>query len=164
MVFSFGVIELTAAHGLEFSKLALTDSELNWLQATCSYFKPEYLEYLRGYRFKPDQVKVTFCPLTDDPNEDKGHVEIETTGPWVETIMWDVPLMACLSELYFRMVDYDWDYVGQTGEHLLQFSSGLIVICLAQKLHTPKGRHYLKPAALSANSVPEGEDRIIFRI
>lgn len=105
----------TAAHILEFSKVALTDSELEWLQVTCPYLKPEYLEYLRRYKFKPEQVEVTFVPLTDDPNEDKGHVEIVAIGPWVETILWEVPLMACLSELYFRMVDSDWDYSGQAG-------------------------------------------------
>jgi len=30
--------------------------------------------------------------------------------------MWEVPLMACLSELYFTVVNTDWDYAGQPGE------------------------------------------------
>ena len=29
--------------------------------------------------------------------------------------MWEVPLMACLSETYFQVDMIDWDYTGQEG-------------------------------------------------
>ena len=44
-------------------------------------------------------------------------------GLWVETILWEVPLMACLSELYFAVVNTDWDYEGQPGDSPVQTTS-----------------------------------------
>ena len=53
------------------------------------------------------------------PGDDqKGRLEISATGSWVETILWEVPLMACLSEIYFRTADRDWNYEGQEGEYI----------------------------------------------
>lgn len=76
------------------------------MKKTCPYLKPDYLDYLKQYRYKPEQVEVKFIPLSDDP--DKGRIEIIANGLWVETILWEVPLMACLSEIYFKVVDTDW--------------------------------------------------------
>jgi nicotinate phosphoribosyltransferase len=93
--------------------MAATEAELQWLKQTCPYFKPYYLEYLSTYKFKPEQVHISFNPVSDDG--EFGHVDIEAVGPWVETIMWEVPLMACLSEIYFCFVTKDWTYEGQAG-------------------------------------------------
>lgn len=59
-------------------------------------------------------MHVKFIPLSDQEKE-LGNLEISATGPWVETILWEVPLMACLSEIYFRTADRDWTYDGQEG-------------------------------------------------
>jgi nicotinate phosphoribosyltransferase len=93
--------------------MSLTDDELQWLRTTCPFFKPNYLEYLSNYRFKPDQVQITFTPISVDG--EYGDLEIIATGLWVETIFWEVHLMACLSEIFFRTVDTDWSYEGQAG-------------------------------------------------
>ena len=98
----------------EFAKLSLSPDERSWLERTCPYLNKGYLDYLQSYRFKPDQVTITFEPLPEDA--DRGQIGIVVDGLWVETIMWEVPLMACLSELYFAVVNTDWDYQGQSGE------------------------------------------------
>jgi nicotinate phosphoribosyltransferase len=77
------------------------------------YFKDDYIAYLSNYRFKPDQVHIEFTPSPEHPS--KGDIDILISGPWHETILWEVPLMACLSEVYFRVVDTDWNYEGQAG-------------------------------------------------
>ena len=105
----------------EFAKLALSSDERSWLERTCPYLKQGYLDYLQSYRFRPEQVTITFTPLPEDP--DRGHIGIVADGLWVETIMWEVPLMACLSELYFTVVNTDWDYKGQTSESPVQATS-----------------------------------------
>lgn len=94
-----------------FAFLALTNEERQWLAATCPFLEPAYLDYLADYRFKPEQVDIVFEPEGADPMW--GQIRITITGPWIETIMWEVPLMACLSETYFQTVDKDWDYEGQ---------------------------------------------------
>lgn len=103
-------------HYIEFSSLSITDTELEWLKKTCPYFKPQYLDYLSKYKFKPEQIHIEFVPVSDDGYY--GHVDIEATGLWVETIMWEVPLMACLSEIYFCSVSTDWTLEGQDGRRI----------------------------------------------
>lgn len=96
-----------------FTDLALTPSEREWLESKCSWFSESYLDYLSSFRFKPDQVSITFIPSSEGALT--GQVEIEATGPWVEAILWEVPLMATLSETYFRIDNIDWNYDGQLG-------------------------------------------------
>lgn len=105
----------------DFSELQVTESELLWLKRKCPYFKPNYLDYLSAFRFKPEQVSVNFIEKLDNPKY--GRLEIMATGPWVETIFWEVPLMACLSETYFCTVDTDWNFDGQESMHCLYMRS-----------------------------------------
>lgn len=98
----------------DFATLSLTKEERKSLEEQCPYFQAQYLDYLQKYRFKPEQVKVNFIPVLD-AGKGWGNVEIEVVGLWAEAIMWEVPLMACLSETYFRTDDVDWDYEGQAG-------------------------------------------------
>ena len=112
------------AFAAEFHNVVLTPEERVWLEKNCAYFKPDYLDYLQAYRFKPDQLHLEFAPIPDDVEKNaqgdpsaRGHVHIDAVGPWEETILWEVPLMACLSETYFTTTDTDWDYEGQEGMH-----------------------------------------------
>lgn len=73
----------------EFGGMALTTSERKWLEQTCPFFTTAYLEYLSSFRFKTEQVSITFVPLSD--GSQYGDVAIEATGPWVETILWEIP-------------------------------------------------------------------------
>ncbi|EOZ4934087.1 MULTISPECIES: nicotinate phosphoribosyltransferase [Enterobacter cloacae complex] len=72
--------------------LALTDDEYQWLSGL-PFFKADYLNWLREFRYKPEQVTVT---------NDNGKLVIRLTGPWREVIMWEVPLLAVISELAHR--------------------------------------------------------------
>jgi nicotinate phosphoribosyltransferase len=103
----------------DFATIALSEDERLWLEKTCPYFTKEYLCYLSAYRFRPEQVKVKYNPVTEDNL--KGKLEIDIIGPWVETILWEVPLMACLSEVYFQTTSPDWTYDGQDGDKTHQY-------------------------------------------
>ncbi|KAJ7726058.1 nicotinate phosphoribosyltransferase [Mycena maculata] len=108
---AFDLFQETVDH---FGDLKLTESEHSWLAETCPYFTEEYLSYLRDYRFKPtEQVRIKFVPAS--PDGTTGLVEIDTFGSWADTIFWEVPLMATLSEVYFTSVVTDWSYDGQQG-------------------------------------------------
>jgi nicotinate phosphoribosyltransferase len=85
-----------------------------WLRDTCPCFTPEYLDYLSNYRFKPEQVSIQFIPTSDCGELGKAHIDMK--GLWIEAILWEVPLMACISEIYYSTVVTDWNYDGQDGQ------------------------------------------------
>ncbi|WP_318387821.1 nicotinate phosphoribosyltransferase [Enterobacter sp.] len=72
--------------------LRLQDDEFQWLSGL-PFFKADYLNWLRDFRYDPAQVVVT---------NDNGKLNIRLTGPWREVIMWEVPLLAVISELVHR--------------------------------------------------------------
>lgn len=80
--------------------VGLTEAEYTYLKGL-RFFKPAYLEYLRNYRFDPNEVKVGLVSRTDD-------LSLSISGPWHRTILWEVPLMAMISELYFAEVNTSW--------------------------------------------------------
>jgi len=90
--------------------LKLAQYERNYLQDACPFFKRNYLEYLQNYQFKPDQVSL----IWDSSKElNLQNLRMPIAGPWHETILWEVPLMAAISETYFLTVDKKWNYFGQ---------------------------------------------------
>jgi len=82
-----------------FETLALSDTEARELKNKCgSYLDPTYITYLKGYRFDPSQVGIV---------QDGKELKVQITGPWHETILWEVPLMATISELYYELIGND---------------------------------------------------------
>lgn len=131
-----------------FRDLRLTTEEKNWLANTCPYFSEGYLEYLSKFQFDPAQISIKFMPLSDDGEE--GRIEIEASGLWRESILWEVPVMACLSELYFRVGATDWSYEGQKGEHHALHSSSWTELA-SQRVRLQRHRHCCKQNVPSAN-------------
>ncbi|KAF8504186.1 Quinolinate phosphoribosyl transferase [Hysterangium stoloniferum] len=93
------------------SVITLTACERQFLEGACPFFTTNYLNYLSKYRFKPEQVSITF--VESEETSGMGILEMEAQGLWVETILWEIPLMSLLSEAYFQYVDEDWSYDGQ---------------------------------------------------
>lgn len=108
--------------------IQLSVEEEDYLRQTCDYLGEPYLEYLKGFRFRPEeQVKLSFHPSSDTgSDEDVGEINLTTEGLWLETILYEIPLLALISEAYFKFIDRDWDYQGQIaaacrkGEQLCQ--------------------------------------------
>jgi nicotinate phosphoribosyltransferase len=88
-----------------FKDLKLTLDEYAWLKDRCPYMKPWYYDYLLNYRYQPEEVEVS---LSDDNN-----LVIDIDGKWCETVLWEVKLMAVISQLYFQMIDHNWNMDGQ---------------------------------------------------
>ncbi|EJD49000.1 nicotinate phosphoribosyltransferase [Auricularia subglabra TFB-10046 SS5] len=95
----------------KFPQVTLTDAEHAWLTETCPYLTAQYLDYLRSFRFDLSQVSIRFLPSS--PDGEWGALDVSATGPWRDAIMWEVPLLAALSDAYFAAVDTDWNYDGQ---------------------------------------------------
>lgn len=72
--------------------LRLQDDEFQWLSGL-PFLKQDYLDWLRDFRYNPQQVII---------RNDNGKLNIRLEGPWREVIMWEVPLLAVISELVHR--------------------------------------------------------------
>lgn len=76
------------------SLLRLTEHEVKWLKDKCEkYLPPTYVDFLSGFRYDPSEVNIS---------QSAGNLVITIEGYWYRTILWEVPLMALISELYFK--------------------------------------------------------------
>ncbi|WP_218314612.1 nicotinate phosphoribosyltransferase [Halomonas sp. 18071143] len=74
--------------------LCLTEEEKRYLETTCPYLDPTYLDFLAGFRYDPREVTI---------EQQGGELSVVIEGPWYRTILWEVPLMALISELWYRL-------------------------------------------------------------
>lgn len=77
-----------------FRSLKLTLAEKKFLAVTCPYLAPTYLDFLQGFRYDPEEVKI---------EQEGDALEIRIEGYWYRTILWEVPLMYLICELYYIM-------------------------------------------------------------
>ena len=94
-------------------------------------FSAEELDYVRGLRFvKPDfadflglfhldRKYIALRPSTTVP----GEIDLDITGPWLHTILFEVPLLAIINEVWFRNTT-DSDF--SEGERRLQAKTALL--------------------------------------
>ena len=101
----------------EMANLALTQEEEFYLAEEIPFLSADYIDYLRNYRFNPDQVKVSKV------DED---IEIEIRGPWVETILWEVPVLAIVNEVYFNETS---DFKTIEAEGIRRLKDKMNLIC-----------------------------------
>ncbi len=73
---------------------ALSKKEKIFLTKKCPYLTPTYLDFLSGYRYDSGEVGVI---------QKKEELYVSVEGYWYRTILWEVPLMSMISELYFKM-------------------------------------------------------------
>lgn len=78
----------------QMAKLKLTKEEKIFLRKTCPYLNPAYIDFLEGYRYDPSEVEV---------HQHEGDLEVYIKGYWYRTILWEVPLLAMISELYYQL-------------------------------------------------------------
>ena len=70
--------------------LKFTEDELNYLSAF-PYFKPDFIEYLRLFQLNRSHIK---CKIDND------EIKVSIKGPWLSTILFEVPVLAIISQLY----------------------------------------------------------------
>lgn len=66
--------------------------EIAFLEAT-GFFSGDYLEFLEDFRLKPRHVQV---------ERDGADLSIVIRGPWVQTILFEIPLLSIVNETFFR--------------------------------------------------------------
>lgn len=103
------------------------------------------MAFLSDFRLSPrDQVKPTFTPVGEDTGSDSdiGDIDICIQGTWVDTILYEIPILALTSEAYFRFMDTDWNYDGQEEQ---AFEKGMRLLergCVTSEFGTRRRRDY----------------------
>ncbi len=72
--------------------LTLAPDELDYL-SSLRYIKPDFIEFLRLFHLQSRFVHI---------GEEAGELTIRIRGPWLHTILFEVPVLAIISELYAR--------------------------------------------------------------
>ena len=81
----------------EFNKmaqLALTDEELNWAIKAMPYIPACYWEWLKGFRYEPEKINVWL--------DEEAHLHITVCDKLYKVTLYEVPILATLSELHNR--------------------------------------------------------------
>lgn len=129
--------------GLE--NLRLSDHELQFLRRECPYFSEDYIRYLYDFNLRPqEQVEIKLLvPQKGDFMSKEGYdVELHIKGRWVDTILYEIPILALASEAYFKFCDTDWRYDGQVEK---AYQKGCILLkegCLFSEFGTRRRRDY----------------------
>ncbi|MGV0921505.1 nicotinate phosphoribosyltransferase [Empedobacter falsenii] len=78
------------------ASLALTKDEKNFFTTNCPYLSPAYLDFLQGYRYDPNEVKIS---------QNGTDVEVHVEGYWYRTILWEVPILCLISEIFYKLTN-----------------------------------------------------------
>ncbi|KAF7714742.1 Nicotinate phosphoribosyltransferase [Penicillium ucsense] len=97
------------------ANIRVTPEERAWLKQKCPYLNDTYLTFLDTFKLNPEaQIEIKFTPTQDTGSEeDEGDIEYTIKGLWVDTILYEIPLLALTSQAYFMFSDKDWDYNNQ---------------------------------------------------
>lgn len=82
-----------------YCELRFTDDELNYLQ-NVTWIKSSYIMFLRLWKPRYEDFIIT--------TDAECGLAIETVGTWLNTSMYEIPTLAIVNEVYFRM-QYNYD-------------------------------------------------------
>lgn len=75
-------------------------------------------------------------------DDDLGETTLEVKGLWLDTILYEIPLLALTSEAYFRFMDKAWKYDGQEEK---AYQKGMRLLeggCIVSEFGTRRRRDY----------------------
>ncbi|MEO7399590.1 MAG: nicotinate phosphoribosyltransferase [Polaromonas sp.] len=73
--------------------LHFQDAELAYLKAL-RFIKSDFVDFLGIFRLNEKYVSITALPT--------GEIDVLIKGPWLHTILFEIPVLAIINEVYFR--------------------------------------------------------------
>lgn len=85
------------------SQLRFTAKEIEFLKSKVGYLGDDYFEWISdGFKLTPSkEIKLT----TTEDND----IELLVEGQWDTVTLYEIPLLALVSEAYFKFVDTKWE-------------------------------------------------------
>jgi len=101
VVFTPEMVEEIREQVAAYCKLRFTEEELAYLDAI-TWIKGSYVDYLRLWKPRYEDFEIELDPTVN------GGMRIECRGTWLNTSMYEIPTLAIVNEVYFRMA-YNYD-------------------------------------------------------
>ena len=73
--------------------LQFQDAELTWLRSL-RFIKSDFVDFLGLFRLNEKYIDIQALP--------NGEIDISIHGPWLHTILFEIPVLAIVNEVYFR--------------------------------------------------------------
>ncbi|HYD58018.1 MAG TPA: nicotinate phosphoribosyltransferase [Burkholderiales bacterium] len=99
------------------SSLRFTDEELAYLRGL-RFMKSDFVDFLGLFHFNQKYLRAEQDPQAT------GGIDITIRGPWLHTILFEIPVLAIVSEVYFRRTQPKPDYA--EGRRRLQVKIDMI--------------------------------------
>ena len=77
----------------EMSGLSLTKEEEAFVKRQMPYLPPTYIDFLKGFRFDPSELEIGMV---------EKKLQVKATGLLYRVTLWETPILATISELWFR--------------------------------------------------------------
>ena len=108
--FTQEMVEEIRKHIRAYCDLRFTEDELDYLNQI-QWIKGSYVDFLRIWQPRYEDFEIT----------DQGPcgLSIETKGTWLNTSLYEIPTLAIVNEVYFRMA-YDYDVLRESFTERLQ--------------------------------------------
>lgn len=74
------------------AQVTITDEERKYMTRSFPFLPYWFINvFLRGFRFNPAELTIS--------QDEEGHLDIRVKGKWWSTIIWEIPILATISEL-----------------------------------------------------------------
>ncbi len=73
--------------------LQFQDAELTWLRSL-RFIKSDFVDFLGLFRLNEKYIQISALP--------NGEIDINIQGPWLHIILFEIPVLAIVNEVYFR--------------------------------------------------------------
>ena len=97
--------------------LRFRESELDYLRSM-RFIKSDFVDFLGLFQLNTKYIEVTRSLL------DNGEIDIVIKGPWLHTILFEIPVLAITNEVYFRNTQSHADFA--EGRRRLREKAGLV--------------------------------------
>ena len=98
------------------AEVTITDEERDYMTRSFPFLPYWFVNvFLRGFRFNPAELAIN--------QDEEGHLDISVKGKWWSTIIWEMPILATISEL-MHILNGDADKYDAEAEYAKSLDKG----------------------------------------